>query len=194
MVKKINIIKDDYSLKSIHELISKNFKEINKKIEEMNYKIELNSEKIDELSIKVTNLRTKMNIREEDKYIRDVKEMKYIIGEDFPKDKVLKNLSLRSVTGDINLIKYYYLNNEKKSIELINQRRFEFWNEGRWHIDMDGHKISNILTRNLQKLYAGVNTISSIESYVFLQNQVHINRITSDKYKKQLIRQLKLEM
>ena len=194
MVKKINIIKDDYSLKSIHELISKNFKEINKKIDEMNEKIELNSEKIDELSIKVTNLKTKMNIREEDKYIRDVKEMKYIIGEDFPKDKVLKNLSLRSVTGDINLIKYYYLNKEKKSIELINQRRFEFWNEGRWHIDMDGHKISNILTRNLQKLYAGVNTISSIESYVFLQNQVYINRIASDKYKKQLIRQLKLEM
>ena len=193
MLKKINIIKDGPSPIDIYKLIEDNFKEMNKKIDNMNKKIDFNSEKLEEITLKLKSIKNyKVKCGEE--YRRDVKEQKFIIGKDFSKEKVLSNLSLRSVNGDINLIKHYYLLEDKKSIELMNQRRFEFWNEGRWHIDMDGHKIANIISKNLQKLYTSVNTISEIESYAFLQNQVHINRLCSDRYKKQLIRKLKVEI
>lgn len=208
MLKKINIIKDDPSLKdkkrgrscskttlkSLFELIDKRFNEITEKMDKMNESIQTNNDKIEYLSLKLESMKGLMKFKDNDDYRKDVKEIKFIIGEDFPKDKVLQNLSLRSVTGDINLINYYYLVKGKESIELVNQRRFEYWNDGRWHIDLDGHKIASVITKNLQRLYAGINSIKTIESYSFLQNQVHINRLQSDKYKKQLIKQLKVDI
>ena len=198
MIKKVSVVSPTYN--EIYTNLLTVFKH---NIEKMNMKIDILTEKIDKNEKRMIRLDDKMNelisLMNEGKIknkLRNVIEEKILFEGIITREIVLKNLSLRSIKGDLNLIKKYYLLEGKKSIELMNSRRFEYWRDGRWHIDMDGHYIGKVLCNNLQKLYTSVNYLSNLDNNLndFMQNQVHINKISNEKYRKELVKNLKLEL
>ena len=119
-------------------------------------------------------------------------------------EKVKYALSFKDVRGDVLLFKDYYLERGFKAIRRISPRKFEYFFNGKWNTDNDGIKLMQIVPVNIQQEYYRINRIEnySLDGYSlkgysldeFQSNQVHIQELGTEKYKKQLMRTIAQEL
>tara|TARA_B100001964_G_C14179890_1_gene575678 strand:- start:690 stop:1286 length:597 start_codon:yes stop_codon:yes gene_type:complete len=178
---------------SITQLLKDEFSKINKKFDKMENQIQSNEKKIMDLANKMNLLIDSINDNcKQVKNMRDLSEERIILD----KEDILHSLKLHNLTGDIRIIKKFYLDIdvlEEPSIRQISSRKFEYWNNGRWNDDFNCVYIVDTLTKNLQTLYTSVNFLTNVNNNtnIFMTNQKHINNLTTEKYRKLLVREIK---
>ncbi len=177
--------------------------EIIYKINEMNEKIDIFNDKLNELSNIVNVLKNYIEINNKtisDLAIASFSDKKELIIKNvkvekmrIPIDEVKTNLCINTLAGDANIFKIYYINDIP--IELVPFKKFvkkyQYWNNGKWHDDVDGSTITNIISKNIVGCYTSINNITNIsDSSVFANNQNHIFKVGEENYKKRLFKQV----
>ncbi len=110
------------------------------------------------------------------------------------KDKILHALSFHDVRGDVYLFKEYYLKNSFTPIRRVSPRKYEYFAEGKWRIDIDGLRLMQIVQYNIQQSYYMVNRLDAFSIEEFQMNQEHIQQLSTEKYKKRLLREISQEL
>ena len=162
-------------------------------------KIDLISNRLDEMSKKVEIIEKTIT----EKPIKS-DEMRPIIKEKLDisvnKKLITKLLNSKNVESDVKVFSEYYIvkYNEGSSIyysspiKSISVRKYQYWNNEKWIDDMDGYYIKKILIYNIQKLYIRANTIDSTEEVdIFEDNQKYIDNMSTDKYGRLFMRELR---
>ena len=118
----------------------------------------------------------------------------------FNKKLIVKLLASKNVEADVKVFNEFYiikynegLNvNYSSPIKNISARKFQYWNNEKWIDDMDGYYIKKVLIYNIQKLYIKANTIDVNDNgELFEENQKYIDNMSSDKYSRLFMRELR---
>jgi hypothetical protein len=147
-------------------------------------------EKLCELEEKINEINRKINENKKNGSIKEIKIEKYVLDEKF-----IKNcLEYCSVDNDIQIIKKIYFEDIREELYpiRINKNKLEYFNENKWI--QNPKELSNILSKNIQILYASVNIFSNYEDDIdtFMKNQNYILGLSEEKYKDKLLKNLKL--
>ena len=147
----------------------------------MNIKIENINIKLENLNTKIENIENiinKKNINNNNKII-EIKREKNIL--DIPIKFIIQCLNYRSVRGDAEIFKYYYLKNSTLPIKKGKSNRiFYYYNNSEWIEDVNGEYIKDIIIYNIFNTYKKTNLIENYDKSLgdskFLLNQYYINR------------------
>lgn len=102
-------------------------------------------------------------------------------------DDIRRALKMPAVEGDAYLLKQYYLNDASDAAEpirMINKRRFEYWADNIWNVDIDGTNLKKILSKNLQQCYLRYITFDRFkhDNGTYLQYQERIHLLSNEKH------------
>lgn len=112
------------------------------------------------------------------------------------KDLIIKNLNYADHRSIIQLMKKYYLNNNKSyPIKCNGKHKFEYYYNNKWNEDIYGYKIVEIIFKNFEKLFLKNNVMNeTIDTSKFLKNQEFIFSLGTEKKKREFIRYLRAEI
>jgi len=113
---------------------------------------------------------------------------------DISKEEVLKSLSYRDYRSIIYLFKYIYRNKMNEiniyPIKLSGKRSIEYYNNSMWNNDPYGHYSINIIFKNFENLFIKYNNLDNIDYDNFILNQNYINKLSQDKYIRQIFKNI----
>ena len=105
---------------------------------------------------------------------------------------IKKALLYKDHRSVLYIFKSYYKNKTNITqypIKIKSQRVFEYYLNNKWISDNNGHYIKDTLFMNIQTLFYKVNNIDNYEDTDDIyNNQIFINKLSEDKYKKQLFK------
>ena len=154
-----------------------------------------------ELLSEINELKKQILIINKSKIINPtIKELK-IENIELPSKIIIKSLNLNSIKGDLIIFKQFYIgtkisnenNNMQPPIQCVCSRKYTYWDNGKWNDDMDGYIIAEILSKNIQQCYLKVNFLINLNHNIdqFILNQAHIHKLSDEKYKRLLIREIR---
>lgn len=110
---------------------------------------------------------------------------------DLDKKEILKSLKYHDVYYDCKILKNYYLMNTSNiPIIVVNSRLYKYRYKNKWIIDYGGANIKNIICSSIRNTYIKHNTINNYKDInIFILNQVHIKKLSNQKYKNQLFKE-----
>ena len=154
--------------------------------------------KISSLEIKINNLEDnfklvtniKLNSDDNENIVQLKKESINI-----ENNIVKKALIYKDYRTILYLFKYYYRNKtnviHKYPIRIKSKRVYEYYNNSTWIIDNNGHYIKNTLFMNIQTILFKYNNMDNIDDLEDLyNNQIFINKLSEDKYKRDLFKHI----
>ena len=133
-------------------------------------------------------------------------ELRPLIKEKLNVDKnktlITKLLNSHNIEADVKVFREFYIikytdddgsTNYSSPIKNISARKYQYWNNEKWIDDMDAYYIKKVLIYNIQKLYLKINTMTNLsdDTDLFEENQKYIETMTSDKYNRLFIRELR---
>lgn len=160
--------------------------------------------KLDTISQRIENVEDRLtHIEECQKYsyaefngeiikIKEIKSESYDISE----SEVIKALVYQDYRSFIYIFKSYYRSIQGGKIfypiRMKNRRTFEYYYNGRWVLDPNGHFIIKTLCNNVQNLFMKYNVI---ENKLFVEdqwyhNQQFIMKLSDERYKKEILKHI----
>jgi len=113
---------------------------------------------------------------------------------DISKEEVLKSLSYRDHRSITYLFKNIYRNKMNEiniyPIKLSGKRSIEYYNKSMWNNDPYGHYSINIIFKNFENLFIKYNNLDNVDYDNFIMNQNYINKLSQDKYIKQIFKNI----
>jgi len=110
--------------------------------------------------------------------------------------KIIKDcLNMNNQAGDIKLFKKMYIENIPKEYYPIRhiQKNLQYWlNNHMNDDDSNGTYIKNVIISNIENCYLSVNIFDNYSDNMeqFLKNQEHINKLSENKYKDNLLNKI----
>lgn len=110
--------------------------------------------------------------------------------------KIIKDcLNMNNQSGDIKLFKKMYIENIPKEYYPIRhiQKNLQYWlNNHMNDDDSNGTYIKNVIISNIENCYLSVNIFDNYSDNMeqFLKNQEHINKLSENKYKDNLLNKI----
>jgi hypothetical protein len=157
----------------------------------MDEKLNRIEEKLDLLLSLIKN--NKVKVKDEVKKTRELKQENLLLNELDNNLKFVENcLISKSIISDIKLIKKFYLDNEKPSIEKSGKNGIRYWLAGCWNNDILNEYTKTVLCKNLITTYLFVNSFERYENNMdqFMENQDYIKKLRTPKYQNMIIQQL----
>ena len=153
--------------------------------------------KINNLETRIINMEKKLDIVlpliNDDICIEHLKELKQE-NLDVEKVEVLKALNYRDYRSVIYIFRHCYKNklNEKYSypIKITGKRSYEYYFNNKWNPDLYGYHSMNTICLNIQNLFINFNDINYIDIEDFILNQKFIYKLSEDKYKKDIFKNI----
>ena len=167
-----------------------------KSIEDQNNKI---LEKLGKLEERMSNLEWKVeNVIQEKSDYYNSETLKELKSENIELDRkdVLKALKYRDYRSAVCIFRLYYKNKEAEKymfpIRITSKRKFEYYENNKWNPDLYGYHITHILCRNIQNLFMKFNDMDNgdISLDDFFLNQQFINKLSDEKYKKDIFKNI----
>ena len=190
---------------------TKLIKVINNKNETDNFKIileeilSISSKMYEEQQLiisKLTNLETRITVIEKNIFIKknnecneSLKDIKLENLEIDSKD-VITALTYRDYRSIIYIFRLFYKNklnsNYAYPIKIVSARSFEYYANNKWNPDLYGYHSMNTIITNIQNLFIKNNNIDSdkINTDEFLLNQEFICKLSNEKYKKDIFKNI----
>ena len=161
-------------------------------------KLNILDEKVSQLNEKVLNIEKKIDIvlpiLNNEMIIENLKELKR---EDlnYNKDKVLKALEYRDYRAVISIFRDIYKIEDSNGknmypIKIIGKRSFKYYENNKWNSDLYGYHSMNIICLNIQNLFMKYNEYDPKNNDIFLLNQKFIYKLSDDKYKKSIFKNI----
>lgn len=181
---------------NISSKIKEDQENIINKIELLEKKMILIENKVD-LSIAIAkkskNLSGLLNTEPDDNIVELKRETINVSEND-----IVKALNYRDYRSVIYLFKVFYKNKINKNytypIRIIGKRSYEYYANNRWNSDLYGHFIMNTICQNMENLFLTINNLDDygdlIDEEDFIPNQNFINKLSAEKYKKEIFRSL----
>lgn len=181
---------------NISSKIKEDQENIINKIELLEKKMILIENKVD-LSIAIAkkskNLSGLLNTEPDDNIIELKRETINVSEND-----IVKALNYRDYRSVIYLFKVFYKNKINKNytypIRIIGKRSYEYYANNRWNSDLYGHFIMNTICQNMENLFLTINNLDDygdlIDEEDFIPNQNFINKLSAEKYKKEIFRSI----
>jgi hypothetical protein len=110
-----------------------------------------------------------------------------------PIDLIMRCLSSTSISGDILLFKYCYIDNVDVTLYAIKyyNKKYYYWFNNIWNTDIKGTFIKNTLVTNLSSLYFDINNIDNFSAETMNKNQIYISNMDTEKYKNNLLLEIR---
>lgn len=181
---------------NISSKIKEDQENIINKIELLEKKMILIENKVD-LSIAIAkkskNLSGLLNTEPDDNIVELKRETINVSEND-----IVKALNYRDYRSVIYLFKVFYKNKINKNytypIRIIGKRSYEYYANNRWNSDLYGHFIMNTICQNMENLFLIINNLDDygdlIDEEDFIPNQNFINKLSAEKYKKEIFRSI----
>ena len=154
---------------------------------------------------KLTNLETRILIIEKNIFIKknsediecneSLKDIK-LESLDINSEDVIKALTYRDYRSIIYIIRLFYKNklNSKYAypIKIVSARSFEYYANSKWNPDLYGYHTMNTIIINIQNLFIknNNNDCDKISTDDFLLNQEFICKLSNEKYKKDIFKNI----
>jgi hypothetical protein len=176
--------------------------DLNNKISELTLKFDTNidilNNKINKLDENINNIENKIIDNIKSSNIDCIEDLKELVNEslDINKEDVLKALYYRDYRSIINIFRLYYKNiNNIKYVYPIRQikiKKFEYYCNKKWNPDLYGYYCMNVICLNIQNLFIKYNNLDSddISDEDFILNQNFIFKLSDDKYKKDIFKNI----
>ena len=108
---------------------------------------------------------------------------------------VLKAICYRDYRSIIYIMKLYYKNKINNTysypIRIVGKRSYEYYLNNNWYPDPYGHYIMNTICNNIENLFIKNNNFDeNIEYNDFLLNQNFIYKLSEEKYKKEIFKNI----
>jgi hypothetical protein len=111
---------------------------------------------------------------------------------------IVKAINYRDYRSVIYLFKLYYKNKINKNymypIRIIGKRSYEYYANNKWNSDLYGHFIMNTICQNIENLFLTINNLDEYSDLIdeddFIPNQNFINKLSVEKYKKEIFRSI----
>lgn len=171
--------------------INKHFDFINDALDKINNRIQSLEKNFDHLKIYVDNLDKEKESNKNDEELVELKKEHLNIDNELIK-KALYYKDYRSV---LMIFKHYYKRKEniihKYPIRIKSKRIYEYFLNDKWISDNNGHYIKHTLFMNIETLFLQFNHIENIDDYdTIYQNQLFINKLSSDKTKRDIFKHI----
>lgn len=150
-------------------------------------------ERLNTFETRIIDLEKSIKPYKNDNDIQDLKELKYeqlcIDKKDI--DKALLYSDYRSVIYIFRLI-YKNKNNSNYvyPIRITGKRSYEYYDNNKWNPDLYGHHSMNVICKNIQELFMSFNIIENYNIEEFMSNQTFIFKLSDDKYKKDIFKNI----
>lgn len=154
---------------------------------------------------KLTNLETRILIIEKNivtqknseniEIIESLNEIK-LENLEIDSNDVIKALTYRDYRSIIYIVRLFYKNklNYKYTypIKIVSARSFEYYANNKWNPDLYGYHTMNTIITNIQNLFIKNNNNDSenINTNEFLLNQEFICKLSNEKYKKDIFKNI----
>jgi hypothetical protein len=148
---------------------------------------------INDINIKLDKIYNKLEMDHiNDVNIEELKKCKIELDDTIVK----KSLESNSLSGDFEIIRHIYFNVEKEAfpIQYIDKKKYKYWLNNKWNIDIDGEYIKDVLVCILNSCYLRYNKYDKYENNTdtYIKNQEYIGDIFKDeKYKTRLLIHIK---
>lgn len=111
------------------------------------------------------------------------------------KNNVFEALKYRDYRSIIYIFKHFYKNKSNENcaypLKIKGKRSFEYYDNKKWNHDLYGHYSINVIFLNIQNLFIRHNILDSeITSEDFLLNQEFISKLSNEKYKKDIFKNI----
>ena len=164
---------------------------LEEKINNIESKINNFEEKINNIELNIINYNKNNNTNTINDSIIELKKEELNIDN---KD-VLKAISYRDYRSIIYIMKLIYKNKVNNTtsypIKIVGKRSYEYFLNNKWHSDPYGHYITNTICLNIQNLFIKNNNFDlNIDYNDFLLNQNFIYKLSEDKYKKEIFKNI----
>ena len=111
-----------------------------------------------------------------------------------PNDVIKKSLIYKDYRTILYIFKYFYKNKHNEDntypIKIKSKRMFEYYNN-QWISDNNAHYIKNTLFMNIQTELYKFNNLDNVEDIDDIyNNQVFINKLSEDKYKRDIFKHI----
>ena len=181
---------------SISSKIKEDQENLINKIDSLEKRMILLENKVDlsiALAKKSKNLNGLFDIEQDDNIVELKRETINISEND-----IVKALNYRDYRSVIYLFKVFYKNKINKNysypIRVIGKRSYEYYANNRWNPDLYGHFIMNTICQNMENLFLTINNLDDygdlIDEEDFIPNQNFINKLSVEKYKKEIFRSI----
>ena len=157
--------------------------------EEMEKKFSLLYDKMISIDTSIKNIERKIHFSTNKNglnnlIIDDLREIK-IEQLEMNKNDVIRAMSYGDYRSVVNIFKKVYKNkNGLYPIKINGPRSFEYYYDGRWVPDIYGNYIMECIIKNCEDLFLRYNSLEELGDDVFIQNQMLINNLSNEKYKK----------
>lgn len=136
------------------------------------------NDKLNSLDSRISNIENKNNTDKGDIELR-------ICQIDLDINTIKKYLELNNLKGDLKLIKRIYFTNTNSPIRIMPNKNIEYWLNGSWNVNNE--YLKNTLIENIKLCYLKANIFENYQddgdTETFLNNQIHINKLSDDKYR-----------
>jgi len=171
--------------------INKQFDFINEAFDKINNRIQSLEKNVDNLKMYINNLDKEKEPNKCEEDLIELKKEHIQIDNELIK-KALYYKDYRSV---LMIFKHYYKKKEnithKYPIRIKSKRIYEYFLNNKWIADNNGHYIKHTLFMNIETLFLQFNHIENIEDYdTIYQNQIFINKLTTDKSKRDIFKHI----
>jgi hypothetical protein len=130
---------------------------------------------------------------EDNEYYDSLKDIK-LENIEINSEDVIKALTYRDYRSIIYIFKLFYKNkiNSKYTypIRIVSARSFDYYANSKWNSDLYGYHSMNTIITNIQNLFIKNNDSDKINIDQFLLNQEFICKLSNEKYKKDIFKNI----
>lgn len=179
----------------IQKIIEKYINEYTINIKELSDKVNLLDKKVSNLECNL-QLLSKSNKEHNNNEISNsgIVELKKESIE-IDNENIKKAILYKDYRSILYIFKIYYKNKTNSisqyPIKMKSKRIFEYFNNNQWIVDNNAHYIKNTLFMNIQTIFYKYNNLDNITDVDDLySNQIFINKLSDDKYKRELFKHI----
>ena len=115
---------------------------------------------------------------------------------------LLKKLSLRNERSILTIMEQYFKSDETDENYKVNfpvkckgKVDFEYFTDGKWIDDRYGTNVVDLIAKNFQNMFLKINLYpNNVNDNAFEANQLFINKLESEKFKKEFKKKLRDEL
>lgn len=179
---------------------------INKKNERSNYEL---NDKMADIKDNIDNINKDFDIIKNGKIFinnnnfKELNEETYKdIMEKLGVEYLLKKLSLRNERSILTIMEQYFKSDETDENYKVNfpvkckgKVDFEYFTDGKWIDDRYGTNVVDLIAKNFQNMFLKINLYpNNVNDNAFEANQLFINKLESEKFKKEFKKKLRDEL
>jgi hypothetical protein len=145
--------------------------------------------KLENFELRISNIEKSIK----NNSIENLKELKYetLIVDNEEINKALNYCDYRSI---IHIFRIIYKNKNNSNyvypIRITGKRSYEYFDNNKWNPDLYGHHSINVLLKNIQDLFISFNNVENYSIDKFMENQIFIFKLSIDKYKKEIFKNI----